>query len=45
VAQPTQELGRLAVQLLFERMASPEKPTETILVPPELIIRRSCGHE
>ncbi|WP_028268182.1 LacI family DNA-binding transcriptional regulator [Arthrobacter sp. MA-N2] len=45
VAQPTQELGRLAVQLLFERIASPTRPHETILVPPTFVARASCGHE
>lgn len=45
VAQPTQELGRLAVDLLFDRITEPDRPARTVRVPPELVVRRSCGHE
>lgn len=41
VAQPTYELGRLAAELLVERVANPDAPVVTATLPTELIIRES----
>jgi len=43
-AQPAEEMGRRAVQLLLERIKAPDAPPREILLPTELIIRRSSGH-
>jgi DNA-binding LacI/PurR family transcriptional regulator len=44
VAQPTRQIGRLAVDQLFERMQEPDRPSQVTRVPPQLVVRRSCGH-
>jgi LacI family transcriptional regulator len=43
VRQPINRLGSLAVQRLLRRIADPETEAETIVLPTELVIRRSCG--
>lgn len=43
VRQDIYEQGELAVQLLLSRMADPETPARTRLIPTPLVIRRSCG--
>jgi LacI family transcriptional regulator len=43
MAQPAQELGRIAVDLLVRRLKDPSKAPETIRLPPKLVIRASCG--
>lgn len=45
VRQPADELGRVAANLLFERMKSGEFPTHgnRVVLPVELVVRRSCG--
>jgi len=47
VRQPAQEMGRVAVNLLFERIRSGEvqKAGKRIVLPVEVILRRSCGCE
>lgn len=42
-AQPAEEMGRRAVQLLLERIKAPDAPPQEILLSTELIIRRSSG--
>ncbi|OOB91419.1 LacI family DNA-binding transcriptional regulator [Rathayibacter sp. VKM Ac-2630] len=42
-AQPTDEIGRTAARLLFDRIAHPELPTRSVRVAPEFHHRRSCG--
>jgi LacI family transcriptional regulator len=42
-AQPAEEMGRRAVELLLERIKSPDDGPEEILLPTELTIRRSSG--
>jgi DNA-binding LacI/PurR family transcriptional regulator len=42
-AQPTEQLGRTAAELLFQRIATPDRDVETIVIEPEIRIRRSCG--
>ena len=43
VAIPPQKIGEEAVQLLLDRIAQPEAPTQQIILPPELVLRASCG--
>jgi DNA-binding LacI/PurR family transcriptional regulator len=40
-AQPAYELGATAVRLLLERLADPHRPPETVVLPVQLLIRRS----
>jgi LacI family transcriptional regulator len=42
-AQPAEEIGRRSVAVLLERMADPDGPTQDIVLPTELIVRRSSG--
>jgi len=42
-AQPAEEMGRRAVELLLERIKSPDEGPREILLPTELTIRRSSG--
>lgn len=43
IAQPVQELGARAVNLLLERLASPKRKKQTVRLTPTLRIRNSCG--
>jgi LacI family transcriptional regulator, galactose operon repressor len=45
VRQPASELGRVAANVLFENLASPEPSPRgsEIVLPVELVVRRSCG--
>ncbi len=43
VIQPAEEMGRVAVRLLLDRLAQPSKPVEEIVLPVEFLVRRSCG--
>ena len=45
VRQPAQEMGRIAANLLFERIARGElqKAGTRIILPVEVVLRRSCG--
>lgn len=43
IAQPTYEIGRVALQLMLKRLAEPERPTEAVRLPTSLILRESCG--
>lgn len=45
VRQPAQEMGRVAVNLLFERIHRGELPQtgNRIVLPVEIVLRRSCG--
>lgn len=47
VRQPAQEMGRVAVNLLFERIQHGELPQtgNRIVLPVEVVLRRSCGCE
>jgi LacI family transcriptional regulator len=42
-AQPTDQLGRLVAEVLFERIFEPDRPVEAVVVDPEIQIRASCG--
>jgi LacI family transcriptional regulator len=43
VAHPTHAIGRMAAELLERRVADPARPVATVLLPPRLIVRDSCG--
>jgi LacI family transcriptional regulator len=43
VAQPVEEIGRVAAELLLERLATPGQPARRIVLPTRLIVRASCG--
>lgn len=43
IAQPVQALGARAVDLLLQRMARPDAPTQSVRLPPTLRLRHSCG--
>ena len=45
VRQPAQEMGRVATNLLFDRIARGETPHtgNRIVLPVEIVLRRSCG--
>ncbi len=43
VAQPTEELGRTAAQLLLERLKDPKRLVRQVVLPTRLIVRASCG--
>jgi LacI family transcriptional regulator len=43
VAHPTHAIGRMAAELLERRVADPARPAATVLLPPRLIVRGSCG--
>jgi LacI family transcriptional regulator len=46
VRQPIERMGSLAVEVLLsvlERAAEEEAPTHRIILPPELVVRASCG--
>jgi LacI family transcriptional regulator len=42
-AQPAFEMGRRSVGLLFERVAGPGRPVQDVVLPTELVLRRSSG--
>ena len=44
VVQPIFQMGRLAVDLLFERMSNPALPYQHHILKGGIIIRHSCGH-
>ncbi len=41
IAQPKKEVGMRAVNLLVERMSKKSQPPVRLVLPPELIVRRS----
>jgi LacI family transcriptional regulator len=45
VRQPGEEMGRVAANLLFDRMTRGEAPQtgNRIVLPVEIVLRRSCG--
>jgi LacI family transcriptional regulator len=42
--QPAVEMGRRAVGLLLDRLADPDGPVEDVVLPTELVVRRSSGN-
>jgi len=46
VAQPARTFGTIAMQFLLDRLGGEEDaPPRKVVLPPELIVRRSCGVE
>jgi len=43
IALSPAEVGRAAVERLLERIAQPDAPAQQVVLPPQLIIRDSCG--
>jgi DNA-binding LacI/PurR family transcriptional regulator len=43
VAQPAEELGQTAAQLLLERIENPQRPVRQVVIANRLMIRASCG--
>jgi LacI family transcriptional regulator len=43
VRQPGEEMGRLAAQMLFERLAGKKGAPQRVILDGELVIRESCG--
>ena len=43
VRQPGYEMGRRAVEMLFYRIAEPNRPTAHVVLKTTLVVRRSCG--
>jgi LacI family transcriptional regulator len=45
IAQPSEQIGQRAAELLAERIKQPDAPPKSIRLPPTLVLRRSCGCE
>jgi LacI family transcriptional regulator len=43
VRQPMGELGERSVRLLFDRIADRDRQRQSVMLPTEVVIRRSCG--
>ena len=43
VRQPMRDLGQQAVRLLLGRVAEPELKRQSLVLPTQLVVRRSCG--
>ena len=43
VRQPMRELGERSVQLLFERIGDRDRERQSVMLPTDVIVRRSCG--
>lgn len=43
VAQPLRRMGQLAAEVLFRAIERPQAPPVQRVLPPKLVIRRSCG--
>lgn len=44
IHQPIRQIGALAVNTLIDIIDHPQEPTRRIVLPPELVIRQSCGN-
>jgi DNA-binding LacI/PurR family transcriptional regulator len=42
-SQPAHEMGRRSVAALLDRIANPGRPARDIVLPTELVVRRSSG--
>ena len=43
IAQPTEEIGRTATELLFQRIAEPERASKTVILKGKLLVRGSSA--
>lgn len=44
VAQPIEQLGQIAARMLLDRLSDPQRLVRRVILPPQLIVRASCGH-
>ena len=44
IQQPVYEIGKVAAELLIERIAEPERAAREIILKSKLIVRQSCAH-
>jgi hypothetical protein len=44
VKNPADQVGRVAMELLFARLADRTRPPQEVKLQPTLIVRRSCGN-
>jgi len=43
IAQPTEEIGRTATELLFQRISEPERAPKTVILKGKMLVRNSSG--
>jgi LacI family transcriptional regulator len=43
VRQPIRDLGEQAVRMLFDQLRDPEAPRRRLVLPTDVVLRRSCG--
>lgn len=43
VRQPMRELGQMSVRVLLDRLANPDADRQSVVLPTEVVVRRSCG--
>lgn len=43
IAQPTEEIGRTATELLFQRIAEPDRASKTVILKGKLLVRESSA--
>ncbi len=43
VRQPMREMGEAAVRMVLERVAEPSAPSRSLVLPTQVVVRRSCG--
>jgi LacI family transcriptional regulator len=43
VRQPMRELGERSVRMLLDRLGGPDQPRRSVVLPTEVVLRRSCG--
>jgi LacI family transcriptional regulator len=43
VRQPMRELGERSVRMLLDRLSQPDQPRCSVVLPTEVVLRRSCG--
>jgi DNA-binding LacI/PurR family transcriptional regulator len=43
IRQPCQNLGKMAISMMLDRIANPDLPTRDLLLSCELVVRKSCG--
>lgn len=43
IAQPIEQLGHVAAQMLLERLKDPQRSVRHVTLPAQLIVRSSCG--
>jgi LacI family transcriptional regulator, fructose operon transcriptional repressor len=44
IDQPTYEIGRIAADLLFQRIQDPDRPVREVTLKGKLLVRGSCAH-